>query len=260
VDLIRARVAFRERPLLDVVDLAVRFCVENGPGYARLSCLVLVPAFAASWAAARAGGWLAGWAAAIVLAAFADAPFVVLASRLVFTGDARARDALRGAASAGPRLVAARLLQGAALGGSLALLAVPWLWVGSGALFLTEVIVLEQAAVFAAWARARRVARTNMGIATMAMLLSLVLAAASAAVVDMAGRELLEAILEVKAPSSTFTEGWSALALLGFWAVVPLRATLRFFVYLDLRTRSEGWDIQTRFAAIAARAADAEPA
>ena len=34
------------------------------------------------------------------------------------------------------------------------------------------------------------------------------------------------------------------------------RATARFFLYLNVRTRAEGWDIQTRFAALAARAGD----
>lgn len=54
-----------------------------------------------------------------------------------------------------------------------------------------------------------------------------------------------------------FVDGGSALALLGWWLSVPFVATARFFVYLDIRTRSEGWDIQTRFAGIAARAAAA---
>ena len=36
-----------------------------------------------------------------------------------------------------------------------------------------------------------------------------------------------------------------------------MRATTRFFVYLDVRTRAEGWDIQTRFAALARRDAEA---
>jgi hypothetical protein len=39
---------------------------------------------------------------------------------------------------------------------------------------------------------------------------------------------------------------------------IPYVATARFLAYLDLRTRSEGWDIQTRFAAIALRAAEVE--
>ena len=81
------------------------------------------------------------------------------------------------------------------------------------------------------------------------------LVVATALLADVAGREVLDSVLEVKPPPSMFEEGGSVLALLGFWSVLPIRATARFFVYLDVRTRSEGWDIQTRFAALAARGA-----
>jgi hypothetical protein len=55
MDLMRARVALRERPLLDIFDLAVRFCAAHAWAYAKLSLFVLVPAFAVSWGAARLG-------------------------------------------------------------------------------------------------------------------------------------------------------------------------------------------------------------
>ncbi len=255
MDLIRARVALRERSLLDVTDLAVRFCAANAGAYARLSLVVLVPALAASWLAARAGGWFAGWAVAIATAAFADAPFLALASRLVFADEARARDALRAAAGALPRLAAVRIVQAVALAMSALLLFLPWLWVGGVLLFLPEVVVLEQASVGAAWARAQRVAQAHLGVAVAAMMLLALMAAGSALLADTAGRELLENLLEVKPPHSVFDGGVSGLALLGFWLTLPLRATIRFFVYLDVRTRTEGWDIQTRFAALAARGA-----
>ncbi|CAN5747553.1 hypothetical protein BH11MYX4_BH11MYX4_30880 [soil metagenome] len=35
--------------------------------------------------------------------------------------------------------------------------------------------------------------------------------------------------------------------------MIPYVATARFFIYLNVRTRVEGWDVQTRFAALAAR-------
>jgi hypothetical protein len=94
MDLMRAHVALRERPLIDVLDLAVRFCAAHAGAYARLSLAVLAPALAASWGIARIGGWPFGWAAAVLLGAFADAPFVALASRLVFEDTVRARDAI----------------------------------------------------------------------------------------------------------------------------------------------------------------------
>jgi hypothetical protein len=255
MDLVHARVALRERPLLDVVDLAVRFCVANAGSYARVSLAVLVPGFAASWAAMRAGGWALGWALALALSALVDAPFVALASRLVFAERTRLREVLRAAAAATPRLLAARLGQLFAFLVCFVALGLPWLWVGSLLLFVPEVIVLEQSRPGAAWGRAARIAQAQLGIATAANIVLSTLFVAAPIVADAAGRELLGTFLEIRPPRALFDEGGSTLALLGFWLLVPLRATARFFVYLDVRTRTEGWDIQTRFAALAAREA-----
>src|ERR1019366_4737668 len=222
MDLVRARVALRERPLLDVLDLAVRFCVANAGSYARLSL----------------------------------APFVALASRLVFDDEVRVRDVARAAVRIAPRVAVARCVQGIALGMSLALLGLPWLWLGSVMLFVPEVIILEGAGLVGAWSRAAGVASTRFGVAMAAMLLLSALVVGAALLADVAGREFLDSVLEIRPPPSIFHEGGSVLALFGFWSVLPMRATTRFFVYLDVRTRSEGWDIQTRFAALARREAD----
>jgi hypothetical protein len=251
VDLVRARVAFRERPLLDVLDLAVRFCAANAGAYARVSLATVVPGFAASWAAGHLGGPFFAWPVAIALASIADAPFVSLASRLVFADEARLRDVL--SLRVIPRLVAVRAVQGFALLASSSMLLLPWLWLGGVLLFLPEVAILEGARFSATWTRAGSVAGGRLGIAIAAMLLLTLLVVGTTLVADIAGREVLESLLEFSPPSSLFREGWSALALAGFWSVVPIRATIRFFVYLDIRTRVEGWDIQTRFGALAAR-------
>jgi hypothetical protein len=42
--------------------------------------------------------------------------------------------------------------------------------------------------------------------------------------------------------------------MLGFWIFVPFCACSRFFIYLNLRTKIEGWDIQARFLALTLRA------
>lgn len=255
MDLMRARVALRERPLLDVLDLAVRFCAAHARDYAKVSLAVLVPGFAASWLAARLGGWAIGWTAAFVLAAFAGAPFVALASRLVFHDHVSLREVLAIALRALPRLLGARFVQAMALGGSLLMLGLPWLWVGTILLFVVEVIVLEQSGVGAALGRANRIASAHFGAAIAAMLLLMLAPVAAALLADYAGREVLETVLEVRPPPSVFEAGGSWLALAGWWCALPLLSTARFFVYLDVRTRTEGWDIQTRFGAIAARAA-----
>jgi hypothetical protein len=254
VDLMRARLALRERRLVDVLDLAIRFCAAHAGPYAKLSLFVLLPAFSASCAVAWAAGWWIGWMSAGVMWALADAPFVSLASRLVFDEEVEIGEAIRAALRAVPRLVAARLLQMLALACCALMAGLPWLWAGTATLFVTEIVVLERASVGVAFRRAQRIARAHFGVAMVAMVVLFLLPIGAALVADVAGREVLGEVLEIKSPPSVFTAGGSVLALLGAWASLPLLTTARFFVYLDVRTRTEGWDVQTRFAAIAARA------
>jgi len=152
-----------------------------------------------------------------------------------------------------PGLAGARLAQLLALCASAFLLGLPWFYVGPALLFCTEVIVLERASLGAAIARSQRIASARFGVALGATVLLLALKVGGVILADVAGRELLEGLLEIRPPPSMLHAGGSWLALLGWWATVPVLATARFFVYLDIRTRSEGWDIQIRFAAIAAR-------
>jgi hypothetical protein len=248
----RAQIALRERALVDVLDLTVRFCSAHALAYAKLSLVVLLPGFAVCAAAAWAGGWWAGWGTAAALAALADAPFVVLASRLVFADEARTRDAVRISALALPGLIGARLVQLVALAASAPLLGLPWLWLGPSLLFLVEAVVLERASARVAVARSVRIASARFGAALGAMALLFAARLAFTALADVAGREVLGQLLEVTPPRPVLEAGGSWLALAGWWLSVPAAATARFLVYLDTRTRAEGWDIQTRFAAIAA--------
>lgn len=254
MDLMRARVALRERPLLDILDLAVRFCAAHAWAYAKVSLAVLLPAFAVSFVAGHFGGWWLGWSVTIVITAFAGAPFVVLASRLVFADAVGTREALGAALRAVPGLVGIRLLQAMALGASLLMAGIPWLWLGTIMAFVVEVHALEQGGAGGSLGRSQRIANAHFSHAVLAMLLLAIAPPCAAMFADVAGREILKSVLEVKPPPSMFSEGGSWLALAGWWATLPLLQTARFFVYLDIRTRTEGWDIQTRFAAIAARA------
>jgi hypothetical protein len=257
MDLMRARVALRERPLLDVLDLAVRFCAAHAGAYAKMSAAVLVPAFAVSWAAGHLVNWWLGWTVTVTVTAFAGAPFVALASRLVFAESVGTGEALRIALRAVPGLIGVRILQAMALGASLVMAGLPWIWLGTILLFVVEVLVLEGSGAGGTLGRAQRIANAHFSDAALTMLLLALAPVSAAMLADVAGREVLKGVLEVKPPPSMFREGGSWLALLGWWATLPLLQTARFFVYLDIRTRTEGWDIQTRFAAIAARA-DAE--
>ncbi|MEI7893204.1 MAG: hypothetical protein WCI05_08935 [Myxococcales bacterium] len=252
MDLKRSRVVLRERTHLDVLDLSVRFLVVQGWSYAKLTVVVLVPSYAASFALVETGGWFLGWLAALALASFAQAPFTLLASRLVFEDRVRVRDVLLPSLRRLPALLLLRGIQWTAVGMGFLFLLVPGLWLGAITLFVVEALILEQATVTGAFGRSQRMT-VEFGEALSTLLLVLCVGGFFVVGADVAGRMLLETLLVVRPPPAVWTTGGSALALMGFWLFVPVGATLRFFAYLNSRTRREGWDIQTRFAALAAR-------
>src|SRR5262249_41990564 len=84
MDAPNARVALRERGLLDVLDLAVRFMVAHASIYVRLTLAVVVPLGALVTWAVSSLDVAPAWLALIVTAHFVQLPYTALAGRLVF--------------------------------------------------------------------------------------------------------------------------------------------------------------------------------
>ncbi|MBX3221242.1 MAG: hypothetical protein KF795_12035 [Labilithrix sp.] len=254
LDLLHARVSFRDRSVSDVLDLALRFIVVEGRTYAKVALGSLLPLAAISLLAAWKVGWPASWAIALPLATIAEIPFTVLASRLVFQDRVQAREVLRAALRDGPRVVVARVLAGTLIALGATLLVIPGVWLATTFLFLSEVMLLERAPIGQALGRAQRVTASAASEVLVGTILFLLVPAGSVLLADIAGRMVLGELLQFRPPRPVWAEGGGVLATLGLFAQVPYLATARFFLYLNVRTRAEGWDIQTRFAAIAARA------
>ena len=253
MDLRQIRVVLRERRLLDVLDLAVRFLVAHAVPYAALSAIVLVPCGVLSLVIAIHSGWVLGSFAAIALATFAEVPFTILGSRLVFTADAPLESVLGASLRKLPRLIAAKLIQslGVIAGASAFLL--PGIWVAATTFFLSEVILLEESSAGASFSRAQRLVAGRFGDALMALLLIGGLHALAVWAGDRALASLLNDLLQITPPPKLGEPGGGVLGLCAFFLAIPFAATARLFAYLDLRTRTEGWDVQVRFAALAAR-------
>jgi hypothetical protein len=248
-----ARVVLRQRSFIDVLDLAVRFIAAHAGAYARTFAVVIGPAFLCTWLLGQSLGWVWGWVLTFGLSLFAGAPFTVLASRLMFSEKVRVRDAIVAALAGLPRLIGARVIHLLAVMVGTMTLFVPAIWAGSLFLFLPEAILLEQATSFRAVGRTARIASSQVGSSLLVWLLLFALAVGAPFLVDATGRTILEDLLEVRPPDALTVAGGGALSLLGFWLTVPFSATVGFLFYIDLRTRGEGWDIQTMFAAIARR-------
>jgi hypothetical protein len=254
LDVMRARVAFRDRALIDVLDLSLRFVAVHARIYGKVASIVLLPCFALTVAVASAGGWIVGWLFALMLSFVAQVPFTILASRLVFQEEIGAREVLRLAARELPRVVIMRFLWTGMLAVSSTLMIFPAVWVASAFFFVNEVMVLERATVVHAFGRARRVVASSFPDALGGVLVVVLLPLLAVLLAELGGRGLIGELLQFKPPASAIQQGGgSALCMLGWFGVIPYVTTARFFAFLNLRTRVEGWDIQTRFAALAAR-------
>lgn len=253
-----ARVVLRDRSTPDVLDLALRFLARHRVPFAKVGLVVLLPGVALTWAAGATLGWGLGWLVAIALGLVAQAPFTELASRLVFERDVRVRDVLRRALGRVPRVLLVRGVQLIAIATASLFFFVPGLLVAALLFFVGEVVLLERVPLGASLSRLQRLA-SGAGDAALGFLLLVVLHAVCTVMGDVCGRAVLTDLLSWTAPEPAWEHGGSLLAACGFWLFVPFAALARFFLYLNVRTRAEGWDIQTRFAAIARRAeAEAE--
>jgi hypothetical protein len=253
MDLREVRVVLRERRLLDVLDLAIRFLVAHALPYATLSAIVLVPSGVLTLVVAINSGWVLGWMTGIAMATLAEIPFTILGSRLVFMEDAPLESVLAASVRKAPRLLFAKLAQAIAILAGASAFLIPGAWIAATSFFLAEVILLEESTVGAAFSRAQRLVAGRFGDALMAMLLIDGLHAVAVWVGDRAFSSLLNDLLQITPPPPLGEPGGGVLGLVAFFLVVPFAATARLFAYLDLRTRTEGWDVQVRFAALATR-------
>jgi hypothetical protein len=260
LDVLRARVAFRDRAFLDVMDLALRFVAVHARLYAKVALMVLTPCAALTVAASWALGWVGAWVVAILLSFVAQVPFTVLASRLVFQERVGARTVVRAAAAEIPRILVMRTLWALLIGAATLVFLAPGAWGASLFLFVDEVMILERSRIGPAFGRAQRIASGAMGEAVVALAMTCLVPLLAVLLADVGGRAFIGELLQFRAPAPLWSEGGSVLAVLGWFAVIPYVTTARFFTYLDVRTRAEGWDIQTRFAAIASRAEQQEAA
>ncbi|AUX43042.1 hypothetical protein SOCE26_044820 [Sorangium cellulosum] len=252
----RATIVLRPRSASEVMDLACRFGVVHAKLYLRLGALVLLPGAALCLALRYAldWPWWATWLAAAALAAIAQGAFTILASRLLFSEALPARAALAAFARRLPSYVGALLVSRALLAASSLALLLPLPFAWAAVLFQDEASLLEQAGPIASVRRSAQLVRGHGGLT--ALLLLLATQASCLVGAELFGQALVDGLLQLGEPfGSLYDEGGTPYAILGLFAASPLVATTRFLQYIDLRTRSDGWDVQVRFMAIAEREA-----
>ena len=257
MNLLESRIVLRDRKPLDVLDLALRFLVEHRVAFLKVGAVTLIPGIATTYLIGDELGWAWGWLFAIYLGLLAQAPFTELASRLVFERDVRVRSVLRATLSRIGFVGMVRVVQLVSVAVATLFFFVPGLLLSGLFFFLGEVLLLERAGMGTALSRLQRLVTGASGEAMLGFLLLSLLHVGATLLGDVGGRTILTELLSWKAPAPAWDNGGSLLAALGFWLFLPYAAIARFFLYLNVRTRAEGWDVQTRFTSIA-RAAEAE--
>lgn len=250
-------IVLRPRSSSEIFDLACRVLTTLARKlYLRLAASVLLPSLALCLALrhALAWDWVAVWAVAATLGAVLQGVFTIAVSRLLFAESLTARQVLalfmKRLGSYLPSLFISWLVLAVA---SLALV-IGALFAWPRVLFIHEVCLLEGARPMDAVRRSNRFVGARSG-AAFAVLLGLLVAQVGIVVcIEVLGQAVIGKVLELGTPFGTlFQQGGSAFALAGYFLAIPFVATARFLHYIDARTRADGWDIQLRFMAIAAR-------
>jgi hypothetical protein len=252
VNLTRTNVVLRPRAIGEVLDLACMVCVSGTLAlYLKLAALLLLPVYAGCLALRYAldWPWLAVWAVAIVYTTIIQGAFTVAAGRYLFAETLTLREVLstfrrRLGAYLGALFISRLYL-------AVTIFVLPLVWMRL--LFVHEASLLEMAGANTAVKRSSRFVYGD-GARAFQMLLVLVLAQLGFVVVaELLGDGIVDTVLQLGQPFEVlWKNGGSAYALLGFFASIPFFATARFLLYIDRRTRIDGWDIQLRFMAIAA--------
>jgi hypothetical protein len=249
-------IVLRPRALAETLDLACRLSCSLALGlYLRLAAVVLLPCLLGCLALRYALDctWNLVWMTAITLGAITQGVFTVAIGRLLFSEALTTGGVLR---LFGRRLGSylVMLFLSRALLAISALpffLGLPFAW--PRLLVVHEASLLEGASPGDAISRANRfiVGRTMQ--AFLAILAFLALHAGISITAELLGQGLVNELLQLGTPfGELFKDGGSPFALAGFFLAVPYLATARFLYYVDSRTRSDGWDVQVRFMAIAA--------
>ncbi len=258
----QSRIVLRPRTGAEVLDLACRLSCSLGLGvYLRLAIPVLLPGFVGClllrylWDCS----WFWVWVAAAGWGSLVQGVFTQAVGKLLFAESLTAREVLasffgRTIAYFGAWLMSRVLMAfGAAL-----LILFPVFWVRT--IYIYEAALLEGAGPYDAVRRAGQFV-AGRGLDTFLVLLALLGAQGGFIIVaELIGDGVLDSVLQLGRPFGTLLDdGGSPAALLGFLLSVPFVATARFLQYIDIRTRSDGWDIQVRFMAIATRASGHMP-
>lgn len=241
-------VVLRPRSPFEVFDLTLLYLRQHVGSLGRLFAVLVLP----TWLASSLLAWLSDGSPLVLLlplllVPFLKGPFTVLGGHLLFSRDLGARGAL--SALFDGRFWGALFATGA-IGGLIAVFTLGFglaLWMPM-TVFVPESVLLERVSVGRSLTRSRALAAGHVGNAAIAALSAAWLTFWGAAVAEMGGQLIVAQGLQLGEP---FGSAWNGevtpYLLFGVIAAQPLHALYRLLLYIDVRTRVEGWDLQVAF-------------
>lgn len=246
------RVVLRPRGPLEVFDLGLRFVAANARSVLLLSALLVLPIWAvcAGLAWAFPDLWWATLSLAVVLGIPIQLPFTVLGGRLLFSDDVAVADVLRAWVQMFGTTLAVWFIYAVAIGVGTALCLWAVLFTLVPSLYLAETTMLERVPLERALRRSSRLASAHPGTAGAGALGWLGLTLWFGIVGEYGMQGLLGMVLQLGAPFGSLLNGDITPGFLfGLLAAQPAVAIYRLLLYVDVRTRVEGWDLQVRLRA-----------
>jgi hypothetical protein len=259
VKLSELQVEIRPRTSGQTLAMAARMLQHRpGPLLAGCACYA-VGTFALAYLMLRVWHWHPAWAFLLVplLSPVFSAPLLTSVGHLVFTPKVSFGLVARETTRRFFPFLFLFLLNRLILVVGLFALVVPGLYVWRSSWFLGPIVLLEGSTVSTSFRRGRRFAAGFHGhvlahAANTAALL-VYLSLAIAALVHFLMVKLFGLSFTALANLALLDNYYSLLLLGGFALAAPLATLVWFFVYLDVRTRKEGWDLEIAFRARAAQ-------
>ena len=233
-------------------DLALALLRAHSGRFARLFALVVLPvALPAAVVAYVTGQGDLVIVTLPILFVPLQAPGTVLAGRLLFSDTVRIRDVFLELLRSAVPLFAAWFWQGAALVGGLMCFFVGALFSMPATAYVTEAALLERVGTVKCLQRSLRLAGSNPGNSIVVAVGWVFLTVWSAIVAEMAGQALVGFVFQLGAPFGSLWNGdVTPYLIFGIVAAQPLVGVYRLLLYVDARTRVEGWDLQVGLRAV----------
>ena len=264
------RIVLRPRSLEETLDLALAYARVHRKDFARVLVLSVGVVMAGLVALKRQLDlpWEHVWLVALAVTPILERIVTVYAGSHLFGNPAELRSGLVKIGKRLPLMLASAILISspwlpmlatrfddpfwigvATLQGSV------WLFLIPRTLYFSQVALLESQPTAAAWKRSWLLVSERFGRAVGFTLTTLAIRLMVMYSAELIVRFVVSMLLQLGEPLDTLGDNrGSWAALVGWFAAAQLVALARLFDYVDARTRREGWDIQVRFKAIAAKA------